>query len=120
SVSVAKGSQAIAFTSTAPADAAVGGASHTGAGVGGASGGTATVSAGSPSTCAVSGSTVSFTGAGACAIDANQAGNANFQPAPQARQSVSVAKGSQAIAFTSTAPADAAVGGAPYTVAARR
>ena len=38
-------------------------------------------------------------------IDANQAGNANYNAAPQVQQSFAVGKGSQTISFTSTAPA---------------
>ena len=58
---------------------------------------------------------VSFTGAGSCVIDANQAGNANFTAAPQVQQTVTVGKGAQTITPTSTAPTGAVVGGATYT-----
>ena len=47
---------------------------------------------------------VSFTAAGTCVIDANQAGNASYNAAPQVQQTVTVAKGTQTITFTSTAP----------------
>jgi len=40
--------------------------------------------------CTISGSTVSFVGAGTCTIDANQAGNSEWGPAPQAQQSFAV------------------------------
>ncbi len=39
----------------------------------------------------LSGKTVSFTGVGACVIDANQAGNNNYDAAPQQQQSFAVA-----------------------------
>ena len=68
--------------------------------------------------CSIAGSTVSFIGAGTCVIDADQAGNANYNAAPRAQQTFAVGKGSQTISFTSTAPANAVVGGAAYTVAA--
>jgi hypothetical protein len=42
--------------------------------------------------CTISGATVSFTGAGTCTIDANQAGNANYEPAPQKQQSFAVSE----------------------------
>ena len=45
-------------------------------------------------------------------IDANQAGNANYNAAPQVQQSFAVGKGNQTISFTSTAPAAPTVGGA--------
>ena len=51
-------------------------------------------------------------------IDANQAGNANYNAAPQVQQSFTVNKGNQTISFTSTAPGSAAVGGATYTATA--
>ena len=78
---------------------------------------TFTIDVGEP-VCSISGSTVSFIGVGTCVIDANQAGNANYNAAPQAQQSAPVAKGDQTITFTSTAPAGAKVGGPTYTVTA--
>ncbi len=39
-----------------------------------------------------SGATVTFTGAGTCVIDANQAGNTNYIAAPQVQQSITVVK----------------------------
>jgi hypothetical protein len=68
--------------------------------------------------CTISGSTVSFTGKGTCTIDANQAGNENYNAAPQAQQPVNVGKGSQEITFSSTAPSNATVGGPTYIVEA--
>jgi hypothetical protein len=118
SFAVAKGDQTITFTSTAPAAATVGGATYTV---------TATASSGltvaftldaASSGCSLSGSTVSFTAAGTCKVDANQAGDANYNAAPQVQQSFAVAKGAQTITFTSTAPSSAAVGGPTYTVTA--
>jgi hypothetical protein len=61
---------------------------------------------------------VSFTGAGTCTLDANQAGNATYAAAPQVTQSFTVsaaAKTPQTVSFTSTAPTSATVGGATYT-----
>jgi Bacterial Ig domain/Cadherin-like domain len=119
SFAVAKGDQTITFTSTAPAGAKVGGTPYTVTAT--ASSGltvTFTIDASATSVCSISGSTVSFTSVGTCVIDANQAGNANYNAAPQAQQSFSVAKGDQTITFTSTAPAGAKVGGTPYTVTA--
>ncbi|MGH9003866.1 MAG: hypothetical protein ACRDYV_12125 [Acidimicrobiia bacterium] len=68
--------------------------------------------------CTVSGSTVTFVGAGTCVVNANQAGNTDWNAAPQVQQSFTVGKGSQTISFTSTAPSGAVVGGATYTVTA--
>jgi hypothetical protein len=115
---VGKGAQTISFTSTAPVGAVVGGPTYTV---------TATATSGLPvtftidpvasSVCTIAGSTVSFIGAGTCVIDANQAGNANYNAAPQAQQSFAVGKGNQTISFTSTPPAVPVVGGT-YTVTA--
>ena len=58
---------------------------------------------------------VSFTGAGSCIIDANQAGNGTYNAAPQVQQTVTVGKGPQRVSFTSTAPSSGTVGGATYT-----
>ena len=49
--------------------------------------------------CSVTGSTVHLTGAGSCAVTAAQAGNNNYNPAPDAPQSFSIAKSSQTITF---------------------
>jgi hypothetical protein len=119
SFTVAKGAQAITFTSTAPAGAVVGGPSYTVSATGGLSAEPVTFSLDNTSTgCALNGATVTFPAAGSCVIDANQAGNTDYTAAAQAQQSFTVAKGAQAITFTSTAPAGAVVGGPSYTVTA--
>jgi hypothetical protein len=120
SFAVGQGSQAITFTSTAPVAAAVGGATYAVTATGGASGNPVvfTIDAAATSVCSIAGSTVSFIGVGTCVIDANQAGNANYTAAPQAQQSFAVAKGSQTITFTSTAPTNAVVAGPTYAVTA--
>ena len=117
---VGKGTQAINFTSTAPVAAVVGGPTYTVTATGGGSGNavTLTIAAPSASVCTIAGSTVSFTGVGTCTIDANQAGDADYSAAPQAQQAFAVGKGGQSIAFTSSAPGAAVVGGATYTVTA--
>ena len=118
SFGVGQGSQAIAFTSTPPA-AKVGGSTYNVTANGGASGNPVvfTIDASASSICSIAGGTVSFTAVGTCVIDANQAGNANYLPAPQAQQSFGVVMGDQTITFTSTAPA-ATVGGSTYNVTA--
>jgi hypothetical protein len=114
--------QTIAFTSTAPSSATVGGPTYTVAATGGASGNpvTFTIDAASSSVCSLSGSTstVSFVGPGTCTINADQAGDSNYEAAPQMQQSFAVGKGSQLITFTSSPPSTATVGGPTYTVAA--
>jgi hypothetical protein len=83
--------QEITFTSTPPADAFDGG-SYTVSASGGGSGNPVDLTSATPAVCTVpSGATnsrtVSFVGGGTCEIDANQAGNTDYQAAPQATQS---------------------------------
>ena len=103
SVTVAPATQSIAFTPPAPGTV---GTTGTLAATGGPSGNPVVFTV-DPSTaagvCSVSGTngtTVTFTGAGTCVIDANQAGNDNYFPAPQVQQGVTVASATQSIAFT--------------------
>jgi PKD domain len=85
-----KGAQTISFTSTAPNSPTVGGAPYTVA-ANASSGLAVTFSSATPSVCSVSGSTVSFIGVGTCTVDADQAGNGEYEPAPQRQQSFAVA-----------------------------
>ena len=57
---------------------------------GGGSGNPVTFSSASPDVCSVSGATVTFIKPGDCVIDANQAGNDKYSPAPQAQQKIIV------------------------------
>jgi hypothetical protein len=91
--SVTKSDQIIAFTSTAPSGAEVGGPTYTPAATGGDSGNPIvfTIDASASSVCSIDGQgVVSFTGAGNCTIVATQAGNDDYNPAPQAQQSFTV------------------------------
>ena len=107
-------SQSVLFTSTPP----------TGASVGGAYVPAATATSGLPvalsvdssasSVCAISAGTVSFIGAGTCVLDANQAGNADYYPAPQVQQSFSV----RATPSPSSGPASPTHSGAYWEVSA--
>ncbi len=86
-LTVNKGDQTINFTSTPPASAQVGGPTYNVTAT--ASSGLTvafTIDGSASSVCSISGSTVSFTSVGTCVIDANQAGNANYNAAPQAQQ----------------------------------
>jgi hypothetical protein len=106
SIVIGTGSQSITFTSTPPTNTTVGGPNYTVTAMGGASGNPVTFSIDAGSTagaCTISGATVSFTGAGSCIIDANQAGNANYSASAQARQVVSIGAAGQTITFTSMA-----------------
>ena len=116
---VNKGVQSINFTSTAPVGAVVAGATYTPAAT--ATSGlpvTLSIDASAAAVCAISGGTVSFQAAGTCIVNADQAGDANWLAASRVQQSFAVGPGTQTISFTSTAPADATVGAATYSVAA--
>ena len=124
SFAVGLATQTIAFTSTPPAGALAGGSGYT-VSANASSGLTVAfaLSAGSAGVCTISGASVSFIGGGSCTINANQGGNGNYQAAPQAQQSFTVAaspppKSPQTIHFTSTAPVGAVVGGAAYNATA--
>lgn len=115
--------QTIQFTSTPPVDAAVGDPAYVATATASSDLPVVlTVDAMSDTVCAITGGLVTFIGAGACTIDANQGGDAMYAPASQVQQSfdVSSAHGDnpQTIAFTSTPPADAAVGGTTYLATA--
>jgi large repetitive protein len=115
-------SQTISFTSSAPGAAVYGGSSYLVSAT--ATSGVAvsfTAALSSAGVCTVSGSTVTIVGAGTCTINANQAGNASYEPALQVQQSFTVATpppASQTISFTSSAPGAAVYGGPSYSVSA--
>jgi hypothetical protein len=116
---VSQAAQSISFT--APATGAVGESAALTA-TGGGSGTPVVFAVDSSSgtgVCSLSGtngSTVSYAAAGSCIIDANQAGNADYIPAPQVSGTITVNPGSQAIGFT--APAAGTVGGSAALTAA--
>src|SRR5580704_14295151 len=104
-----KPSQSISFT--VPASGTAGG-SVTLSASGGHSGNPVVFSvdpASGPGVCTVSGATVTYTAAGKCVIDANQAGTGTYAAAPQVQQAITVNAISQSISFT--APAPGTVGG---------
>jgi hypothetical protein len=107
-------SQTINFTSSAPTNAIVGGATYTPAASSTSSLTVViTVDSTSTSVCSISGSLVFFNASGTCTLDANQAGDTTYAVATQVQQSFTV-RNPQTIAFTSTAPASAGVGGTTY------
>ncbi|MGN6520981.1 MAG: InlB B-repeat-containing protein [Dokdonella sp.] len=72
-----------------------------------------------PGTCSVVGTTVSILAAGTCSITANQAGDANYAPAPEAQLDVTIAPGAQAITdFVATPAAPVFTPGGTFTVSA--
>ena len=108
-ITVGKGSQTITFTP--PATGAVGGGTTLSA-TGGGSGNPVTFTVDGTSTagaCTLTGTALTYTGVGNCVVDANQAGNANYNAAPQVQQTITVGKGAQTITFTP--PTTGTVGG---------
>jgi uncharacterized repeat protein (TIGR01451 family) len=91
---LAKAPQTIVF-GPPPVNPAIGG-SYTPTATGGGSGNPVVFSIGS-GPCSLAGGVVSFTGLGTCVVNADQAGNAGFLPAPQAQQSFLIAKATPTI-----------------------
>ena len=89
---IAKGTQTLTFTSTAPTNASAGGATYTVAATSSASlTPSYSITGGGGSVCTISGATVSFVATGSCVVAADQAGNANYDPAATVTQTISVA-----------------------------
>jgi parallel beta-helix repeat protein len=86
-----KRNQTITFTSTPPASTHIGSPTYRPTATA-SSGRTVviTIDGASSSVCTISSGVVSFIGLGTCIIDANQAGNSTYYPAPQVQQSISV------------------------------
>ncbi|MGB9233979.1 MAG: Ig-like domain repeat protein, partial [Terriglobales bacterium] len=111
----AKASQTISFTTNGPSSAAYG-SNFTVAATGGASGNAVVFTSAGP--CTNSGATYTMTsGTGSCSVMANQAGNTNYAAATQVTETTSASPASQAITFTTPAPASAEYGN-QFTVAA--
>lgn len=113
----AKKPQQLHFTSVAPSAARVAGTPYTPV-ASSSSGLRVSFASATPSVCAIEDSKVSFSGVGTCTIEALQAGNGEYLAAVSVEQSFGVAAASQTVSFTSTAPASAVAGGAPYAVSA--
>lgn len=71
---------------------------------GGASGNPVVFASTTTGTCTVVGSTANIVAAGPCTITANQAGNANYNPAPQVTRNLTIAKAPQVITFPDPGP----------------
>jgi serine/threonine protein kinase len=116
SIDVGQASQTIAITSSPSNPTYLGGYTVTAS----AAGGAVTFSADSSSVaCNVSPSgAVTFTAAGTCVIDANQPGGTDYIAAQPKQQQFDVARASQSIGFTSSAPTCPCTVGQQYTVTA--
>jgi len=109
-VVIAKAAQTITFTSVTPSAAQIGGTYNVAA-TGGASGNAVTfaIAPATSANCSIAGTTVHFDAAGACTINANQLGDANYNDAAQAQQTFGIGVASQTINFPQ--PAAQVVGG---------
>lgn len=102
SVSIGKLNQTISFTSIAPSDARFGGSYNATAQA--TSNLAVTLGTDTSSVCTVSSTgAVNFVGVGTCHVNANQAGDATYNAAPQVQQSFSVDKADQTVSITPVA-----------------
>ncbi len=109
SVTIAKGDQTVSFTSSAP-NASVSGVPYT-VSAAATSGLAVTLSLDGTSTgCTLSNNMVSFTGTGTCRINANQAGDSNWNAAVQAQQSFDIGEARAITASTGFTPASLPAG----------
>ncbi|RYZ73913.1 MAG: autotransporter outer membrane beta-barrel domain-containing protein [Lysobacteraceae bacterium] len=105
-VAIGAGSQAITGFSASPAAPVfVANGTFSLSASGGASTSPVLFASTSPAVCTVSGSTVTMLSAGACALTADQAGDANYNAAAQVALNVSIGAGSQAITGFTASPA---------------
>ncbi|MDX6481376.1 MAG: hypothetical protein QOG85_1886 [Gaiellaceae bacterium] len=107
SLTVSKANQTIVITQHAPASAVVDD-QFTVAATGGGSGNA--IAYGSSGACTNSGATYTITGTGACTVTYNQAGNTNYNAAPQLTDPVNSSKANQTIHVSVHAPASAVYG----------
>ena len=102
------GAQTITFPAQAAQPYSPGGSFMIGPIATSTSGLTVTYGSGSPLICTVSGAGVSILATGACNVTANQAGNANFNPAPQVSTNITINPSPPAAPVIGTAtPGDA-------------
>ena len=111
SFTVAQATQAITYTSAQPSNAVYDGPTYSVSATGGGSGNPVTFSSTTPSVCFVTGSSVSFVGVGSCTVAADQAGNADYQAAPELSQPLSVGQATPSTPSISNLPASGTYGG---------
>jgi hypothetical protein len=102
-ITIGPAAQTITFTSTPPSSALVGGTYMVTA-TGGLSGNPVTFSTTSPACTVTPEGDVGFVAAGSCAIEADQAGTANFTAAQTVTQGSTSGRAAQAVANASTPP----------------
>lgn len=112
SVTIAKGNQTVGFMPSLPSLVQVGGAPYSVTAVA-SSGLTPTVSlAAGSSGCVLAGGTLTFTAVGTCMINANQAGDSNWNAAAQAQHSINIGAAGGIAAAVDFSPGQIGVGAA--------
>jgi hypothetical protein len=106
---VAKAEQTISGLVADPATGIVGGTSTLSATA--SSGLAVTFGSNTPTVCTAAGTTVSYLVAGTCIVTANQAGDANYNPAPQVTVDIVVSPGDQTISSFAASPGSGFLGG---------
>lgn len=107
--------QTVQFTTAAPTDAVAGASTYTPAATS-TSGLAVTITLDASSTgCSLTGGVVSFTAAGTCVLDANQAGDDTVAAAPQVQQSFTVAASPVQVASPPGAPTSVVATADPAT-----
>ncbi|MGA9573706.1 MAG: hypothetical protein WBS20_07155, partial [Lysobacterales bacterium] len=109
-ITVAKADQVITNFAASPATGSVDGTSTLSA-TGGASGEPVTFGSSTPAVCTVAGNTVTYVASGTCTVTANQAGNADYNAAPQVTLDIGVDKTDQTITGLAANPATGEIGG---------
>lgn len=90
SVTIAKGNQTVAFATAAPNGAMVGGTYHVTTTASSGLMPTVLIDASAATVCSISGGSVTFLSTGTCVINANQAGDSNWNAASQVQQSFTI------------------------------
>jgi hypothetical protein len=103
SMTIAQGSQLIAFTAPGPQTFVPNGTVELSA-TGGASGLPVTFSTKTEAVCSVSGTQATILSSGTCSVTASQAGNANYAAAADVTESFAIGPAAQLIAFTAPGP----------------
>jgi hypothetical protein len=109
SFAVGKGSQTISFPNPGPVTYSSGGTFGLGATA--TSGLAVSYTSTTTGVCTVSSSTVTIVTAGTCTIKADQAGNSNYNAAPQVSDDITISKASQTISFPNPGPVTYSSGG---------
>ncbi len=102
-ITVSKKDQSLAFTTTIPSNPVAGGTYAPKASATSGLEVSISITSGENTACSLANGVVTFIAAGSCVITGRQAGNANFNPADAATQTIAVGSMNQTISFTQPA-----------------